>query len=262
MTSVDQAAFIRRAKSLHPALQPSSCHDGLGHSPDRDHTILAGLLDALRREYAAAGHRYWSTRLWQLTTWQPVYLAVAAADSGYQLNFRTLRQAVRSLSVYGYALERSDPGRDHAPLIPAPRSRSRAIAANARALRCWVDDLFMRIGTLTPLSRGNSYALVADTLTYALLAAPGPAHPRCTRLGLSVESSLWCTGAGLVNRRREPLSGITSSRGQPAVARGSCCRHHLTCLDGADYCQDCPLPARRSAESLATLHHQTGSLPT
>lgn len=232
-TLPDDSAFAERVQQLHHSIVPADCTAGLGASARQDRALLEQLLVSLREQFPAAGHRYWSTRLWLLATWQACYLSVAAVDENRVLNFSQLCQAVRNNSVYGFDFtEMPDCGAG---------DRVANLRANAEGLRAFVDRCFDAVNNTIKLCRANSYGLIADTLNLALIRAYQLQHGAV----LLRDSQLWAQSAALTDRHGIALSHIRFRQRQPQLLRASCCRHHLTGYDAALYCKDCPLIRRR-----------------
>lgn len=156
--ALQHAEFERVAQELNPALLPSRCEGGLGFGKPQDRLLLQELYHTLQTRHPAAGAPYWSTRLWQLATWQACYLAVAAEKVSCSLVFASLKQRKLSCSVYGY----------HAALaLPAEQTTN---TTNARQLGRYVQAIFSLIREFTPLNKPNSFRLISDMVNQGLLA--------------------------------------------------------------------------------------------
>lgn len=223
--------LLATVKALHPALDTEPVSDDLfGLDPALDEKQLTLLLQALQQQYATAGTRYWSTRIWLLLTWQPVYLAVAATEANRLIDLTALRQYRQGATVVGF----QEP--THRPAL----NRSLAIRHNARELRAVVDQTWRLLNASLKLNRRNSLGLISDTLLNALVSAYELRHPR-QLTDLLRESGEWARAAGLLNRHRQPLSSLTVRNHYPEVSRCSCCRHYLTDAASTHFCSDCPL---------------------
>lgn len=235
--------LLSRVRQLNGALVQEDHDPVLGRSDQLDVALLDTLLRQLQDSHPAAGPRYWSARLWQLTTWQPVYLAVAASDAGLGVSLDGLYQSVRPGVITGFTLPPRAVIDCRDDASTAFLSDHHCLQYNAEQLRVFVDRYFALVNDVITLCRANSYGQVADTLHFALLAAGGAGR----RDQLARAGQLWSKASGLVDRRGAPMSGFSDQHSQLTVARRSCCRHHLIEPGPHAYCEDCPLHRKRLA---------------
>lgn len=244
--------LIDRVQRLHAALQPHRGRDMLGQSDELDHVLLESLLAQLQHAHPVAGRRYWSARLWQLVTWQAVYLSVAASDTGVELTLGKLLQAVGSASICGFS---SPPAaviacRECSHSSIAPHRDRACLEYNARQLRLFVDRYFELINGVITLSKANSLGQVADTLHFALLSARGSRQQsEVVQMGRA-----WSKASRLLGRSGAPLSGFIQRKSQFVIARCSCCRHHLIEPGPEAFCEECPLLRKRDLAAAQPSH--------
>ena len=228
--------LIEHSQQINPSLISLESPRALHLNPSNYPSVIKTLLDHYREAQPKAGRDYWTTRVWTLITWQPVYLCLYSVHLMKQpVNLSKLQQRVMQASVYGYSFESSV--ETHADF----QNSETLFQRMTQQLKNMVDELFESINTLMPLNKANSYGLIADTVMHGLLALK-KASPLFDDSTLIIIAKQWCQALGLVNRKGQVLSELKqidteSQHIQLVLKRKSCCKHYL--VDPNDLCSSC-----------------------
>lgn len=244
---IDQLS--KAATALHPALvEATSIQAWLSLDLDNADIASQQIYAVLQGLFPKAGKHYWRARLWQLISWQPIWLTVAASESLNRVFFpQHLRLKFNAELSIGWKLATSDA--NEAPQL-TPES-------NPERLIQYLVALHNKLPATVKPSTGNTMGMVADSLMVAVLAATK--NRGYTSAEQSIAGKRWCLKAGLTDHHLLPLSTILQvpyshipkivGDSESRIQRRSCCKHYLRLSEGTtasrckqqDFCGNCPL---------------------
>jgi len=227
---------LEQSQQLHPSLIFLQIPSALSLSKANHQSVIEALLSHYSRVQPIAGKDYWSTRVWTLITWQPIYLSVYAVHVMKKpLNLSCLQQRVEQAVIYGYGFQ--------GPAFEDGDSQSpqQTLQTMARRLKEMIDELFDSLNAFMPLNKANSYGLIADSIMHALLALQ-ELDPNFDDLSVMELAKQWCQALGLINRKGQLLSELQTikldnQQTRLVLKRKSCCKHYL--VDQDDLCNSC-----------------------